>query len=54
MVVVGNTGSNCTGELNANTSYGFASGMDAALIINPYYGRTSPRGIVSHLNTGLK
>ena len=54
VVVVGNTGSNSTGELNANTQYGFASGMDAALIINPYYGRTSTQGIISHLNVGLK
>lgn len=54
IAVVGNTGSNNTGELNANTAYGFAAGMDAALVINPYYGRTSTEGIIRHLEVGMK
>ncbi|CAK9032240.1 4-hydroxy-tetrahydrodipicolinate synthase 2 [Durusdinium trenchii] len=31
-----------------------AAGMDAALLINPYYGKTSDSGIVMHLEAALK
>ena len=40
-LVVGNAGSNSTGELRHATQQGFTVGMDAALSINPYYGKTS-------------
>eukprot|EP00656_Telonema_subtile_P016101 TRINITY_DN18490_c0_g1_i2.p2 TRINITY_DN18490_c0_g1~~TRINITY_DN18490_c0_g1_i2.p2 ORF type:complete len:235 (+),score=75.23 TRINITY_DN18490_c0_g1_i2:83-787(+) len=33
---------------------GFAIGMDCSLLINPYYGKTAPRGILMHLEHGLK
>ena len=50
LVVIGNTGSNSTREALHATEQGFAVGMHAALSINPYYGKTSKRGVVSHLN----
>nr|ACU22788.1 unknown [Glycine max] len=37
--VVGNAGSNCTPEAIKATERGFAVGMNAALHINPYYGK---------------
>jgi len=53
LVVIGNTGSNNTREAIRATEYGFASGMHAALQINPYYGKTSPKGVEAHLRKGL-
>lgn len=53
VVIIGNTGSNCTAEAAYATKKGFAIGMDCALIINPYYGKTSARGIVMHLEHGM-
>jgi len=54
IMVVGNTGSNSTSEMAWATKKGFASGMDAALLINPYYGKTSDRGILMHLELALE
>ncbi|KAK3129791.1 hypothetical protein QOZ80_6BG0484780 [Eleusine coracana subsp. coracana] len=51
--VIGNTGSNSTGEAVHATEQGFAVGMDAALHINPYYGKTSSKGLISHFKTVL-
>ena len=48
LVIVGNTGSNNTREAIKATENGFATGMDAALQINPYYGRTSAAGVKDH------
>ena len=45
IIVVGNTGSNNTHEAVKATEQGFAVGMDAALQINPYYGKTSKDGL---------
>ena len=53
LVIVGNTGSNNTREAVKATQYGFASGMDAALQINPYYGRTSIAGVKEHFKRVL-
>jgi 4-hydroxy-tetrahydrodipicolinate synthase len=53
MVIVGNTGSNNTYEAIRATEQGFAVGMDAALQINPYYGKTSPEGIIAHFGKVL-
>ncbi|NMM42410.1 4-hydroxy-tetrahydrodipicolinate synthase [Pseudoalteromonas arctica] len=53
LVIVGNTGSNNTREAVKATEYGFASGMDAALQINPYYGRTSIAGVKEHFKRVL-
>jgi len=53
LLIVGNVGSNNTREAVKATQYGFASGMHAALQINPYYGKTSERGIYEHLTECL-
>ncbi|OHU85378.1 MULTISPECIES: 4-hydroxy-tetrahydrodipicolinate synthase [Pseudoalteromonas] len=53
LIIVGNTGSNNTREAIKATEYGFASGMDAALQINPYYGRTSIDGLKTHFQCVL-
>jgi len=50
LIVVGNTGSNNTREAIKATENGFAMGMHAALQINPYYGRTSDKGVIEHFN----
>jgi len=46
--VIGNTGSNSTREAVHATQQGFAVGMDASLQINPYYGKTSTKGLLEH------
>lgn len=53
LLIIGNTGSNNTSEAIKATKNGFAAGMDATLQINPYYGRTSIRGVIEHLNRTL-
>lgn len=53
LLVIGNTGSNNTSEAIKATKHGFAAGMDAALQINPYYGRTSIVGVIEHLTRTL-
>lgn len=51
--VIGNAGSNCTSQAINITEKGFAVGMDAALHINPYYGKTSIEGLIAHYKTVL-
>nr|GMD21856.1 4-hydroxy-tetrahydrodipicolinate synthase, chloroplastic [Ipomoea batatas] len=59
VIVGGTTGegyrehSNSTREAIHATEQGFAVGMHAALHINPYYGKTSLEGMVSHFNSVL-
>lgn len=53
LIIVGNTGSNNTREAIKATQHGFAAGMDAALQINPYYGRSSFAGVSAHFNKVL-
>jgi 4-hydroxy-tetrahydrodipicolinate synthase len=53
LIVVGNTGSNSTREALHATEQGFIVGMDAALQINPYYGKTSPTGLLHHFRVSL-
>ncbi len=53
LVIIGNTGSNNTREAIKATKNGFAMGMDAALQINPYYGRTSTQGVSEHFKIVL-
>ncbi len=53
LLIVGNTGSNNTREAIKATQHGFATGMDAALQINPYYGRSSFAGVSAHFNKVL-
>merc|ERR1712159_548924 len=54
VMIVGNTGSNSTAEAVNATKKGFAIGMDASLLINPYYGKTSKAGVLQHLEAALK
>ncbi|MFY8352413.1 4-hydroxy-tetrahydrodipicolinate synthase [Pseudoalteromonas sp. SSM20] len=54
LLIIGNTGSNNTKEAIKATEYGFATGMDAALQINPYYGRTSIQGVIAHFEKVLE
>jgi 4-hydroxy-tetrahydrodipicolinate synthase len=54
LLIVGNTGSNNTREAIKATEYGFSIGMDAALQINPYYGRTSDAGVIEHFKRLLE
>lgn len=54
LIVIGNTGSNNTREAIKATTNGFAMGMHAALQINPYYGRTSEKGVIEHFNAVLE
>lgn len=51
--VIGNTGSNSTREAIHATEQGFAVGMHAGLHINPYYGKTSLKGLVFHFDSVL-
>lgn len=51
--VIGNTGSNSTKEALHATEQGFAVGMHAALLINPYYGKTSKTGLLEHFRACL-
>lgn len=52
--VIGNTGSNSTGEALHATEQGFGVGMHAALHINPYYGKTSIAGLRAHFKAVLE
>lgn len=54
LCLVGNTGSNHTAESVYATKKGFAAGMDCALLINPYYGKTSDAGIIMHIEAGME
>jgi len=53
LLIIGNTGSNNTREAIKATQHGFATGMDAALQINPYYGRSSFAGVSAHFKKVL-
>lgn len=53
LTVIGNTGSNSTREALHATEQGFNVGMHASLQINPYYGKTSNKGMAAHLKAGL-
>ena len=49
LAIVGNVGSNSSMESYRGAEEGFKAGMHGALIINPYYGKTSPMGMKFHL-----
>ncbi len=53
MIIVGNTGSNNTREAVKATEQGFQVGMDASLLIGPYYGKTTQRGSRRHIESCL-
>ena len=52
-IIIGNTGSNSTREAVHATRQGFDVGMDASLQINPYYGKTSSKGLLNHFDNVL-
>lgn len=54
ILVIGNTGSNSTREAVHASTQGFNVGMDAALHINPYYGKTSKEGLKAHFKVALE
>ena len=54
LLIIGNTGSNNTKESYNATYHGFLAGMDCALLINPYYGKTSKDGLLLHFNKVLE
>lgn len=54
VLIIGNTGSNNTYEAVKAAEQGFAVGMDAALQINPYYGKTSDAGLLAHFSKALE
>jgi len=54
LLIIGNTGSNNTREAIKATQHGFAMGMHATLQINPYYGKTSDRGVLKHLQSTIE
>lgn len=53
LAIIGNVGSNCTMESMKAANEGFRAGMHSSLIINPYYGKTSVRGIKFHLEQAM-
>ncbi len=53
LLIVGNTGSNNTRESVKATKHALAMGMHAALLINPYYGKTSSIGVRKHIEAAL-
>lgn len=53
IMIVGNTGSNNTRESVRATKHAFAMGMHACLIINPYYGKASLKGVQTHLESAM-
>ena len=53
ILIIGNTGSNSTREAIHASKQGFCVGMDAALHINPYYGKTSAEGLKQHFTVAL-
>ena len=53
ILIIGNTGSNSTREAIHASNQGFCVGMNAALHINPYYGKTSAEGLKEHFRVAL-
>jgi len=54
LCIIGNTGSNSTRECISATKEGFAAGMHGALQINPYYGKSSAKGVKYHLDAAME
>lgn len=52
-VILG-TGSNCTATAIELTKYAESIGADGALIVTPYYNKTTPLGLVKHYNAIAK
>ena len=48
--VVAGTGGNCTASVIEMTKYAESVGADAALIVTPYYNKTTQAGLLAHYN----
>ncbi len=46
--VIAGTGSNCTKDAIDMTKYAQSIGVDGALIVTPYYNKTTQQGLISH------
>ena len=53
LAIIGNTGSNSTREAMVATKEGFRAGMHGSLQINPYYGKSNPKGVLYHLQSTM-
>jgi 4-hydroxy-tetrahydrodipicolinate synthase len=52
--VIAGTGGNCTAQVIEFTKYVESIGADAALIVTPYYNKTTQDGLVAHYSTIAK
>ena len=48
--VIAGTGGNCTASVIEMTKYAESVGADAALIVTPYYNKTTQSGLLAHYN----
>ena len=48
---IAGTGSNSTSEALSLTQHAFDAGVDAALLITPYYNKPQPQGLINHYGT---
>ena len=46
--IIAGTGGNCTANVIAFTKWAESIGVDAALIVTPYYNKTTQKGLVAH------
>lgn len=52
--VIAGTGGNCTSQVIEFTKYAESIGVDAALIVTPYYNKTTQDGLVAHYSAIAK
>src|SRR5699024_10432147 len=52
--VIAGTGGNCTASVIEFTKYAESIGVDAALIVTPYYNKTTQDGLVAHYSAIAK
>lgn len=52
--VIAGTGGNCTSSVIEFTKYAESIGVDGALIVTPYYNKTTQDGLVAHYSTIAK
>lgn len=46
--VIAGTGSNCTAQAVADTRLVSSTGVDAVLVVTPYYNKATPQGLIDH------
>ncbi len=52
--VIGGTGTNSTLKVIENTKLAYKAGLDAALIVTPYYNKPTQEGLIKHYTTIAK